>query len=215
MHELKSMFDDALLERDKFIAALKTVCKDFDAPELISPRRRDSIHRLEQKCQRHISTSDRTIQSLTTQLNGVVKHRDQLAIDREAARNEMKDTREALERAVKEKEEFQFRLEEAHFQIERLEEMISTMTQKRQQAERERDQLQMLTDMSLKKLRQVESEPPKRRVYLGSFPTKNDERPKEERDPSLRRLSEQLLHLIGPSPMDAIRSGLKRYGGRV
>lgn len=203
MHELKSMFDDALLERDELIAALKTVGKDFDAPpELISPRRRDSIHQLEEKYQRYISTSDRTIQSLKTQLNGVVKHRDQLAIDREAARNEMKDTREALEQAVKEKEEFQFRLEEAQFEIERLEEMISTMTQKRQQAERERDQLQMLTDMSLMKLRQAESEAPKKRVSLCSFPTKNDERPTEERDPSLRRLSEQLLHLIGPSPME-------------
>ena len=138
MHELKSMFDDALLERDELVAALKTVGKDFDAPELISPKRRDSIHQLEEKYQRYISTSDRTIQSLKTQLNGVVKHRDQLAIDREAARNEMKDTREALEQAVKEKEEFQFRLEEAQFEIERLEEMISTMTQKRQQAERER-----------------------------------------------------------------------------
>ena len=202
MHELKSMFDDALLERDELIAALKTVGKDFDAPELISPRRRDSIHQLEEKYQRYISTSDRTIQSLKTQLNGVVKHRDQLAIDREAAKNEMKDTREALEQAVKEKEEFQFRLEEAQFEIERLEEMISTMTQKRQQAERERDQLQMLTDMSLMKLRQAESEAPKKRVSLCSFPTKNDERPTEERDPSLRRLSEQLLHLIGPSPME-------------
>ena len=200
MHELKSMFDDALLERDELIAALKTVGKDFDAPELISPKRRDSIHQLEEKYQRYISTSDRTIQSLKTQLNGVVKHRDQLAIDREAAKNEMKDTREALEQAVKEKEEFQFRLEEAQFEIERLEEMISTMTQKRQQAERERDQLQMLTDMSLMKLRQAEA--PKKRVSLCSFPTKNDERPTEERDPSLRRLSEQLLHLIGPSPME-------------
>lgn len=202
MHELKSMFDDALLERDELIAALKTVGKDFDAPELISPKRRDSIHQLEEKYQRYISTSDRTIQSLKTQLNGVVKHRDQLAIDREAARNEMKDTREALEQAVKEKEEFQFRLEEAQFEIERLEEMISTMTQKRQQAERERDQLQMLTDMSLMKLRQAESEAPKKRVSLCSFPPKNDERPTEKRDPSLRRLSEQLLHLIGPSPME-------------
>ena len=203
MHELKSMFDDALLERDELIAALKTVGKDFDAPQLISPRRRDSIHQLEEKYQRYISTSDRTIQSLKTQLNGVVKHRDQLAIDREAARNEMKDTREALEEAVKEKEEFQFRLEEAQFEIERLEEMISTMTQKRQQAERERDQLQMLTDMSLMKLRQAESEAPKKRVSLCSFPTtKNEERPTEKRDPSLRRLSEQLLHLIGPSSME-------------
>ena len=202
MHELKSMFDDALLERDELIVALKTVGKDFDAPQLISPRRRDSIHQLEEKYQRYISTSDRTIQSLKTQLNGVVKHRDQLAIDREAARNEMKDTREALEQAVKEKEEFQFRLEEAQFEIERLEEMISTMTQKRQQAERERDQLQMLTDMSLMKLRQAESEAPKKRVSLCSFPTKNDERPTEKRDPSLRRLSEQLLHLIGPSSME-------------
>ena len=202
MHELKSMFDDALLERDELIAALKTVGKDFDAPEFISPRRRDSIHQLEEKYQRYISTSDRTIQSLKTQLNGVVKHRDQLAIDREAARNEMKDTREALEQAVKEKEEFQFRLEEAQFEIERLEEMISTMTQKRQQAERERDQLQMLTDMSLMKLRQAESEAPKKRVSLCSFPTKNDERPTEKKDPSLRRLSQQLLHLIGPSPME-------------
>lgn len=114
----------------------------------------------------------------------------------------MKDTREALEQAVKEKEEFQFRLEEAQFEIERLEEMMSTMTQKRQQAERERDQLQMLTDMSLMKLRQAESGAPKKRVSVCSFPTKNDERPTEERDPSLRRLSEQRLHLIGPSPME-------------
>ena len=83
---------------------------------MISPRRRDSIHQLEEKNQRYISTSDRTIQSLKTQLNGVVKHRDQLAIDGEAARNDMKDTREALEQAVKEKEEFQFRLEEAQFE---------------------------------------------------------------------------------------------------
>lgn len=202
MHELKSMFDDALLERDELIAALKTVGKDFDAPELISPKRRNSIHQLEEKYQRYISTSDRTIQSLKTQLNGVVKHRDQLATDRELARNEMKDTREALEQAVKEKEEYQFRLEEAQFEIERLEEMISTMTQKRQQAERERDQLQMLTDMSLMKLRQAESETPKKRVSVCSFPPKIDERPKEKRDPSLRKLSEQLLHLIGPSPME-------------
>ena len=94
MHKLKSMFDDheALLERDELIAALQTVGKDFNAPELISPRRRDSIHQLEEKNQRYISTSDRTIQSLKTQLNGVVKHWDQLAIDGEAARNEMKDT---------------------------------------------------------------------------------------------------------------------------
>jgi len=211
MHELKSMFDDALLERDELITALKTVGKDFDAPELISPRRRDSIHQLEEKYQRYISTSDRTIQSLKTQLNGVVKHRDQLAIDREAARNEMKDTREALEQAVKEKEEFQFRLEEAQFEIERLEEMISTMTQKRQQAERERDQLQMLTDMSLMKLRQAESEAPKKRVSLCSFPTKNDERPTENREPSLRRLSEQLLHLIGPSPMEVQSKSDENY----
>lgn len=202
MHELKSMFDDALLERDELIAALKTVGKDFDAPELISPKRRDSIHQLEEKYQRYISTSDRTIQSLKTQLNGVVKHRDQLAVEREAARNEMKDTREALEQAVKEKEEFQFRLEESQFEIERLEEMISTMTQKRQQAERERDQLQMLTDMSLMKLRQAESEAPKKRVSLCAFPPKNDERQTEKKGPSLRRLSEQLLHLIDPSPVE-------------
>ena len=202
MHELKSMFDDALLERDELIAALKIVGKDFNAPELISPRRRDSIHQLEEKYQRYISTSDRTIQSLKTQLNGVVRHRDQLAIDREAARNEMKDTREALEQAVKKKEEIQFKLEEAQFEIERLEEMISTMTQKRQQAERERDQLQMLTDMSLMKLRQAESEKPKKRVSLCSFPTNNEEKPTERKDPSLRKLSQQLLHLIGPSPME-------------
>ena len=76
--------------------------------------------------------------------------------------------------------------------------MISTMTQKRQQAERERDQLQMLTDMSLMKLRQAESEAPRKRASLCSFPPKIDDRPKEKRDPSLRRLSEQLLHLIDP-----------------
>ena len=202
MHDLKSMFDDALLERDELIAALKTVGKDIDAAEWISPKRRDSIRHLEEKYQRYLSTSDRTIQSLKTQLNGVVKHRDQLASDREAVRNEMKDTREALEQAVKEKEEFQFRLEEAQFEIERLEEMISTMTQKRQQAERERDQLQMLTDMSLMKLRQAESGVPKKRASVSSFPPRMDERPTEKRDPSLRRLSEQLLHLIGPSPVE-------------
>ena len=202
MHDLKSMFDDALLERDELIAALKTVGKDIDAAEWISPKRRDSIRQLEDKYQRYISTSDRTIQSLKTQLNGVVKHRDQLATDREAIRNEMKDTREALEQVVKEKEEFQFRLEEAQFEIERLEEMISTMTQKRQQAERERDQLQMLTDMSLMKLRQAESGAPKKRASVASLPPKMDERPKEKRDPNLRRLSEQLLHLIGPSPFE-------------
>ena len=200
MHDLKSMFDDALLERDELIAALKTVGKDFDATEWISPKRRDSIRQLEDKYQRYISTSDRTIQSLKTQLNSVVKQRDQLASDREAARNEMKDTREALEQAVKEKEEFQFRLEEAQFEIERLEEMISTMTQKRQQAERERDQLQMLTDMSLMKLRQAESGVPKKRASVGSLPPRMDERPQEKREPNLRRLSEQLFHLIGPSP---------------
>ena len=80
--------------------------------------------------------------------------------------------------------------------------MISTMTQNRQQAERERDQLQMLTDMSFMKLRQAESEVSMKRASLCSFPTKNDESPTEERDPSLRRLSEQLLHLNGPSPME-------------
>ena len=200
MHDLKSMFDDALLERDELIAALKTVGKDFDATEWISPKRRDSIRQLEDKYQRYISTSDRTIQSLKTQLNSVVKQRDQLASDREAGRNEMKDTREALGQAVKEKEEFQFRLEEAQFEIERLEEMISTMTQKRQQAERERDQLQMLTDMSLMKLRQAESGVPKKRASVGSLPSRMEERPQEKRDPNLRRLSEQLFHLIGPSP---------------
>lgn len=198
MHELRSMFDDTLLERDELVAALKSVGKDFDAPELISPKRKDSINQLEEKYQRYISTSDRTIQSLKTQLNGVVKQRDELAIHHETTRNEMKDTREALDQAKKEKEEFQFRLEEAQFEIERLEEMISTMNQKRQQAERERDQLQMLTDMSLMKLRQAESEAPRKRASLCSFPPKIDDRPKEKRDPSLRRLSEQLLHLIDP-----------------
>lgn len=196
MHELRSMFDDALLERDELVSALKSVSKDFDAPELISPKRKDSINQLEEKYQRYISTSDRTIQSLKTQLNGVVKQRDELAIHHETARNEMRDTREALDQAEKEKEEFQFRLEEAQFEIERLEEMISTMTQKRQQAERERDQLQMLTDMSLMKLRQAESEAPRKRASLCSFPPKMEDRPKDKRDPSLRRLSEQLLHLI-------------------
>ena len=204
MHELKSMFDDALLERDELIVALKTVGKDFDTAEWISPKRRDSIRQLEEKYQRYISTSDRTIQSLKTQLNGVVKQRDQLASDRDVIRNEMKDTREALEQAVKDKEEFQFRLEESQFEIERLEEMISTMTQKRQQAERERDQLQMLTDMSLMKLRHAESGGPKKRASVSSFPPKIDELPKEKREPSLRRLSEQLLHLIGPSPTEKL-----------
>lgn len=204
MHELKSMFDDALLERDELIVALKTVGKDFDTAEWISPKRRDSIRQLEEKYQRYISTSDRTIQSLKTQLNGVVKQRDQLASDRDVIRNEMKDTREALEQAVKDKEEFQFRLEESQFEIERLEEMISTMTQKRQQAERERDQLQMLTDMSLMKLRHAESGGPKKRASVSSFPPKIDELPKEKREPSLRRLSEQLLHLIGPSPTEKV-----------
>ena len=194
------MFDDALLERDELIAALKKVGKDFDATEWISPKRRNYIRQLEDTYQRYISTSDRTIQSLKAQLNSVVKQRDQLASDREAARNEMKDTREALGQAVKEKEEFQFRLEEAQFEIERLEEMISTMTQKRQQAERERDQLQMLTDMSLMKLRQAESGVPKKRASVSSLPPRMDERPQEKREPNLRRLSEQLLHLIGPSP---------------
>ena len=204
MHELKSMFDDALLERDELIVALKTVGKDFDTAEWISPKRRDSIRQLEEKYQRYISTSDRTIQSLKTQLNGVVKQRDQLASDRDVIRNEMKDTREAFEQAVKDKEEFQFRLEESQFEIERLEEMISTMTQKRQQAERERDQLQMLTDMSLMKLRHAESGGPKKRASVSSFPPKIDELPKEKREPSLRRLSEQLLHLIGPSPTEKL-----------
>lgn len=204
MHELKSMFDDALLERDELIVALKTVGKDFDTAEWIAPKRRDSIRQLEEKYQRYISTSDRTIQSLKTQLNGVVKQRDQLVSDRDVIRNEMKDTREALEQAVKDKEEFQFRLEESQFEIERLEEMISTMTQKRQQAERERDQLQMLTDMSLMKLRHAESGAPKKRASVSSFPPKIDELPKEKREPSLRRLSEQLLHLIGPSPTEKL-----------
>lgn len=204
MHELKSMFDDALLERDELIVALKTVGKDFDTAEWIAPKRRDSIRQLEEKYQRYISTSDRTIQSLKTQLNGVVKQRDQLVSDRDVIRNEMKDTREALEQAVKDKEEFQFRLEESQFEIERLEEMISTMTQKRQQAERERDQLQMLTDMSLMKLRHAESGGPKKRASVSSFPPKIDELPKEKREPSLRRLSEQLLHLIGPSPTEKL-----------
>ena len=202
MHDLKSMFDDALLERDELVAALKTVGKDIDTAEWISPKRRDSIRHLEEKYQRYINTSDRTIQSLKTQLNGVVKHRDQLETDREAARNEMKDTREALEQALKEKEEFQFRLEEAQFEIERLEEMISTMTQKQQQAERERDQLQMLTDMSLMKLRQAESGAPKKRASVAAMPPRINERPKENRDSNLRRLSQQLLHLIGPSTID-------------
>lgn len=202
MHDLKSMFDDALLERDELVAALKTVGKDIDTVEWISPKRRDSIRHLEEKYQRYISTSDRTIQSLKTQLNGVVKHRDQLASDHETARNEMKDTREALEQALKDKEEFQFRLEEGQFEIERLEEMISTMTQKQQQAERERDQLQMLTDMSLMKLRQAESGAPKKRASVAAMPPRMNERPKENRDSNLRRLSEQLQHLIGPSTID-------------
>ena len=202
MHDLKSMFDDALLERDELVAALKTVGKDIDTAEWISPKRRDSIRHLEEKYQRYISTSDRTIHSLKTQLNGVVKHRDQLASDHETARNEMKDTREALEQALKDKEEFQFRLEEAQFEIERLEEMISTMTQKQQQAERERDQLQMLTDMSLMKLRQAESGAPKKRASVAAMPPRMNERPKENRDSNLRRLSEQLQHLIGPSTID-------------
>lgn len=202
MHELKAMFDDALLERDELMAALRTVGKDFDSTELATPKRRDSIRHLEDKYQRYISTSDRTIQSLKTQLNGVVKHRDQLASDREAIRTEMKDTREALEQAVKEKDEFHFRLEEAQFEIERLEEMISTMTQKRQQAERERDQLQLLTDMSLMKLRQAESVQPKKRASVASLPPRMNERPKEKREPSLRKLSEQLLHMISPSGIE-------------
>ena len=209
MHDLKAMFDDALLERDELMAALKTVGKDFDSGEMASPKRRDSIRHLEGKYQRYISTSDRTIQSLKTQLSGVVKHRDQLASDREAIRNEMRDTREALEQAVKEKEEFQFRLEEAQFETERLEEMISTMTQKRQQAERERDELQMLTDMSLMKLRQAESVQPKKRASVVSMPPRMNERAKEtQREPSLRRLSQHLLHMIIPSGVEkSLNSG--------
>ncbi|KAK2563133.1 Tyrosine-protein kinase abl-1 [Acropora cervicornis] len=209
MHDLKAMFDDALLERDELMAALKTVGKDFDSGEMASTKRRDSIRHLEGKYQRYISTSDRTIQSLKTQLSGVVKHRDQLASDREAIRNEMRDTREALEQAVKEKEEFQFRLEEAQFETERLEEMISTMTQKRQQAERERDQLQMLTDMSLMKLRQAESVQPKKRASVVSMPPRMNERAKEtQREPSLRRLSQHLLHMITPSGVEkSLNSG--------
>ena len=209
MHDLKAMFDDALLERDELMAALKAVGKDFDSGEMASPKRRDSIRHLEGKYQRYISTSDRTIQSLKTQLSGVVKHRDQLASDREAIRNEMRDTREALEQAVKEKEEFQFRLEEAQFETERLEEMISTMTQKRQQAERERDELQMLTDMSLMKLRQAESVQPKKRASVVSMPPRMNERAKEtQREPSLRRLSQHLLHMITPSGVEkSLNSG--------
>lgn len=202
LHDLKSMFDDTILERDELMAALKTVGKDFDATEVISPKRRDSVRHLEDKYQRYMSTSDRTIQSLKAQLNDVVKHRDHLASDREAIKKEVKDTREALEQAVKEKDEFQFRLEEAQFEIERLEEVISTMTQKRQQAERERDQLQLLTDMSLMKLRQAESGAPKKRASVASMSPRMDEQPKDRRDPSLRRLSEQLLHLIGPSSIE-------------
>ena len=209
MHDLKAMFDDAVLERDELMSALKTVGKDFDSSEIASPKRRDSIRHLEGKYQRYISTSDRTIQSLKTQLSGVVKHRDQLASDREAIRNEMRDTREALEQAVKEKEEFQFRLEEAQFETERLEEMISTMTQKRQQAERERDELQMLTDMSLMKLRQAESVQPKKRASVVSMPPMMNERPKKtQREPSLRKLSQHLLHMITPSRVEeTINSG--------
>ena len=88
-------------ERDELVAALKSIGKDFDAPELISPKRKDSINQLEEKYQRYISTSDRTIQSLKTQLNGVVKQRDELATHHETTRNEMKDTREALDQAKK------------------------------------------------------------------------------------------------------------------
>ena len=200
MHDLKSMFDDALLERDELVAALKTVGKDFDARAWIPPRRRDSIRNLEDKYQRYISTSDRTIESLKTQLNSVVKQRDELCLDRESAKTEVRNTRQALEQAIKDKEEVGLRLEEAHYEIERLEEMISTMTQKRQLAERERDQLQMLTDMSLMKLRHVESGIPKKRVSLCSFPLKGDDRPKEKQDSNLRRLSQQLFHLMAPTP---------------
>ena len=198
VHDLKQILDDALLERDELLAALKSVGKDFDHEEN-KRERRDSIKELEEKYQRYISTSDKTIQSLKEQLNEVVKLRDQLASERDASRAEGRDIRVSLDKALKEKQALSLKLEKANCEVERLEEIVSASSQKREQVERERDQLQLLTDMSLMKLKQAEA-PKKTEMKrhsisaIGSF-KENFERS----DRNLKELSNQLRDLMSPA----------------
>ena len=205
IQDLKGMLEDTLLERDELLAALKAVGKDFDVKRDASARSRTaSIQELESKYGRYISTSDKTIQSLKEQLYAVVKQRDQLISKRESVMAEANEAKAALEESSKEKQEMALQLEECRHEKERLNEKIATMVHKRQQAERERDQLQLLTDMSLMKLRHAESEKPKKRSPPSStncFDSSKElkTKPKPTADPNLRRLSEHLLELMPPS----------------
>lgn len=192
IHEIKTLLEETMLDRDELAASLKAIGLDVEEESKCStPKRTDSLKELENKYQRYISTSDRTIQNMKSQLVEVVSQRDSLVEERDAARVEARDTRVLLENSIKEKEDLLFRLDESNCEVERLEETISRMAHKRQKAERERDQLQILTDMSLMKLRHAEK--PKKRHSLCTLPSNQ-----EGRDPNFQELSMELMGLMTP-----------------
>lgn len=190
IHDIKTMLEDTMLERDELAESLKSFGMNLDNNNSKdeTQERKDSLSDLEKKYQRFISTSDRTIQNMKSQLDEVVHQRDALTHELTLSRQDLRQTRDLLEQVIKEKEDLVFRLEESNCEVEKLEETISRMVHKREKAERERDQLQILTDMSLMKLRHVEK--PKKRHSVGSIGTSY-----EKKDPNLRRLSVQLMNL--------------------
>lgn len=193
IHGIKSMFEETMLERDELAQSLKSFGMNIDE-NIKTPERRHSLSDLERKYQKFVSTSDRTIQNMKTQLDDVVHQRDLLTEELNSSRMELRQNRSLLEQVIKERDDFAFRLDEANCEVEKLEETISSMVHKREKAERERDQLQILTDMSLMKLRHVER--PKKRHSIGSVSVVS----REKRDPNLRRLSVQLMNLRTPTP---------------
>ncbi|XP_001641821.3 uncharacterized protein LOC5521937 isoform X2 [Nematostella vectensis] len=202
LHDMKVSLDEVTLERDEFMSSLRAlgIEEGTDERRSDSGSRRNSLQRLDDKYQRYIATSDRTIQNMKYQLNEVSNQRDAIIEERDYALLDAKEARELLEEVLKEKEDLGFRLEESNCEIERLEETISMMMQKRQKAERERDQLQILTDLSLMKLRQAEK--PKKRHSVSGLSSPRDDREREwreRRDPNLRRLSMQLMNLMTPT----------------
>ena len=199
VHDLKQILDETMIERDELLAALKSVGKEFDCQQEIKKERSNSIKELEEKYEKYMTTSDKTIQSLKEQLNEVVTQRDQLADERDLGRVEKKELRNNLDKAVKENQTLQFKLEEVNYEVERLEETISALSQRQEQVERERDQLQLLTEMSLMKLQQSETlkKNAKKRhsiSAIGSF-KENVERS----DKNLKELSDQLRDLMSPA----------------
>jgi len=187
IHEIKTMLEETMLERDELSESLRSFDEDVQCR---TPTRKYSLGELDKKYQRYISTSDRTIQNMKSQLDEVTQQRDTITEQRNLSKKEVRETRDVLEQVVKEKDDLAFRLDESNCEVEKLEETISRMVHKRQKAERERDQLQILTDMSLMKLRQAEK--PKKRHSVGSVTY-------EKKDNNLRRLSMQLMNLRTPT----------------